>query len=81
MEGVISLTEQVLAMALCLGAVLGASTAFGSMAAIRLIRRRGGAKTIQRLARRGPRCRYCGDPTPAGEPVCAICAFFVKEAA
>lgn len=77
----ISLTEQVLLVALCLGAVLGASIAFGSMAALRLVRRRGGAKTIRRLVRRGPHCRYCGDPTPTDEPVCGICAFFVKEAA
>lgn len=81
MDGVISLTQQVLLIALCLGALMGASGAFGSMAAVRLVRRRGGARAIQRLARRRPRCRYCGDPTSADESVCGICAFFVKEAA
>lgn len=82
-------TQQALLLALGLGAVLGACTAVGTMATVRLlrrrvsvpIRRRVSVPTIQRLAGRRQRCKYCGDPTPTDEPICGICAFFVREVA
>jgi hypothetical protein len=63
------------------GLALPALTLLGLGAAYRYVLSRRPRRLLWRLVRRGPRCRYCGDPAPEGEQVCGICAFFVKEAA
>ena len=63
------------------GLALPALALLGLGSAYRYVLSRRPRTLFLRLVRRGPRCRYCGDPAPEGEQVCGICAFFVKEAA